>query len=109
MAPAIKLWPAVVAICALDAEMFSNIASFIRQNGYGGWCGTWMLVIDAKMITLGLMSLPVGYYTIRSYRIARERLSSRLRLVARLPLCCMAALLLTYFVAFPVMFYLYRY
>jgi hypothetical protein len=105
MAPSTKLWSTVAAIVALDAVMFGNIASFIRQSGYGGYCGTWAVWIHTKIILLGFISLPLGFYMIRSYWFAREALGPFVRFVVRMPLGCMVALLLTYFVAFRAVSY----
>ena len=101
MTASVKLWSAVAAVAALDVIISSEVASYIRQSGYAGWCGSWAVWIHTKMTFFGLLALPVGFYTLRSYWFARSRLGPLTHFWARLPLCCLLGLLLTYFVAFP--------
>lgn len=106
MTLSVTLWSAVAAVTALDAAISTQIASFIRQSGYGGYCGTWAMWIGTKMMVFGFISLPVGFYALRSYWFARSGMSPFTRFCARLPVCCLVGLLLTYFVAFPVVSHL---
>src|ERR1051325_8218332 len=96
-----SFWVALAAVIAWDCLIFSEISSYIRMTGFGGWCGTWALVSFYRMIFIGALSLVPAYFAIRSYRFFRAGMPPGLRLVVRLPLCCLVALLAAYFVAFP--------
>lgn len=88
-------------MAAVDTAMLAFVADFIRQGSAGGHCGTWALSTDLAMNFLGAVSLPVAIGLLWTYQDHRETLRPAFRLVVRLPLCCLSALLLTYFAVFP--------
>jgi len=95
------MWLAVAIVAAWDFVILAEISSFIRQSGFGGWCGTWALASLYRMLFFGVLSLIAACFAIHYYRVCRGVLHPSLRLVARLPLCCLAGLLAAYFIAIP--------
>src|SRR5437870_4400962 len=89
-----SLWLAVTAVAVWDCIFLVEICSFIRQSEFWGFYA---------MVVMTVLALPAVYFAVRTYLSFREIMPPSVRLVVRLPLCCMAGLLATYFIAFPVL------
>ena len=98
-----KLWSAVGIVTALNAVIAHLIATFIREIGYGGKCGTWAVTLHAEMIVLAIIALPAAHSMARFYYFSRGSLHPFARAYVRLSLCCLLALLAAYFIGFPLL------
>ena len=90
------------ATAMLDAIIGSQVLSFIHQVGLGGKCGTWAATIDSAMIVLAVVAIPVGFLTARACHFFKAHLPAWMSFSIRMALCALLGLLLTYFIAIPV-------
>jgi hypothetical protein len=97
-----KLFIAVGVVFWLDIAIFTAVISYLNEVEVGWHHCCWDLVHKSGTVdSLGIVSLPVGFYALRTYRFARPEMNPLARFLARLPLCCLVGLLLGWFVAFP--------
>ena len=101
MIPLVKLWSAVTLLGLLDGLMIVEFASLHRHLPRAGMCGTWALVIEVRMIAYASLSLPLALLVLHHEK--HFRTGNRLfhRACARLAVCGMLALLMTYFGVLP--------
>ena len=92
-------WGGVVTLAVIDAVITTQVLAFIHYAS--DWhCGTGALWASTKVTFFSVLSLPVAFYVVRSYRTLRGTLSPALRFAARFPLTYLCGLLLAFFVVF---------
>jgi hypothetical protein len=94
-----RLWFAVAVLAALDATITCQVFDFIHYSA--DWrCGTGACWASTKVTFFSVLSLPLAFYVVWTYLSLRAEMSPILRFAARLPLVCLAGLLLAFFVVF---------
>jgi hypothetical protein len=89
----------VFALAVIDAAITIQVCSFIHYSA--DWrAGAGAIWTFTTVTFFAVLSLPVAFYVLRSYWLQRRTLTPALRFAARLPLACLSALLLAFFVAF---------
>ena len=101
MIPVVKLWTAVALLGLLDGLMIAEFASLHRHLRGPGMCGTWALVIEWKMSGYALLSLPLALLVLQHEKQLPTAGGLFHRACARLAVCCMMALLITFFGVLP--------
>jgi hypothetical protein len=104
-----SLWSGVALLALLDVGLCEQIVTFIDLSADGGKCGSERMWVATTINGISLAAVSVAICPFRSYFIARPELNPRLLFVARSPLICLVALLLTYFVVLKFIGYLCAY
>jgi hypothetical protein len=92
-------------VAILDVVLCIQILAFI---GYSrGGAGSARMWIATKIVLTSIMAVAFTMWAFRSYFAARQELEARWLFMARLPLVCLLALLVSYFVVLKFVDYLY--
>ena len=82
-----------------DVIVGSQVLSFINYSA--DWrCGSARLWTSDKVTLISILSLPVAIHVVCTYRSLRAQISPFLQFVIRLPVVCLVALALAFFVVF---------
>jgi hypothetical protein len=90
----------VTALFVLDMMLLGAISSFIRHLS-DFRCGTGAMSAATKVVFYSGVSLPVAIYVLWRYLCLRSDLTPLARFGIRLPLVCFVGLMLTFYVALP--------
>jgi hypothetical protein len=93
------LWTSFALLAALDIIVASQVLSFINYSADWRCCYGSMWAFD-KVTFFSILSLPVAMYVMVTYRSLRAHTSPFLQFVIRLPVVCLVALALAFFVVF---------
>jgi len=97
-----KLRFAALILSVLDVLGVFLCVYLFEQIRFSGKCGTWACTFDMLMVLLAVLSIPALFYVARNYPAGHLDMKLPERLAVRLVMCFMIALLLAYFIGFPV-------
>ena len=104
----LSLWSGAALLAILDAVLCIQIVTFIGYSDIAR-SGSTRMWVATKIGWIAVASVPVALWALRSSFVACREMNPRMRFVARLPLICLVALLLNYFVVLKIIRCLYAY
>src|SRR6185436_11764491 len=87
---------AAALVAVLDGVLCMYIVEFFGYSQHAR-SGSGRMWVETKIGLIALAAIPIVLWLVRSYFAARREMSPPARFLARLPLICLVAFIVTYF------------